>query len=86
MSTYGISEFKTRLSEILRELDEGDEVIITRRGRPCGRLTSVKAPDAGKPSLETLKGSLAHLPDASYEDFLEIEKEMHSEVNGAEVE
>ena len=86
MSTYGISEFKTRLSEILRELDEGDEVIITRRGKACGRLTSVKAPDAGKPSLETLKGSLSHLPDASYEDFLEIEKEMHSDVNGAEVE
>ena len=86
MSTYGISEFKTRLSEILRDLDEGDEVIITRRGKPCGRLTSVEGSEVGKPSLETLKGSLAHLPDASYEDFLEIEKEMHSEVNGAEVE
>lgn len=59
---------------------------ITLRGKPCGRLTFVKAPDAGKPSFETLKGSLAHLPDASYEDFLEIEKEMHSKVNGAEVE
>ncbi len=74
MTTYSIREFKARVSEILRDLDEGDEVIITRRGKACGRLTSVKAPDAGKPSLETLKGSLAHLPDASYEDFLEIKR------------
>ena len=86
MSTYSISEFKARASEILRELDEGDEAIITRRGKACGRLTSVEAPGPGRPSLETLKSSLVHLPDASYEDFLEIEKEMHSEVNGAEVE
>ena len=78
MTIYTIGEFKARLSEILTELDEGDEVLITRRGKVCGRLTSVEASDAGKPSLETLKGSLAHLPDASYEDFMEIRKEMRS--------
>ena len=74
MTTYSIREFKARVSEILRELDVGDEVIITRRGKPCGRLTSARAPDVGKPSLETLKGSLRYLPDASYEDFMEIKR------------
>ncbi len=69
MTTYSIREVKARLSEILRNLDHGDEVIITRRGRPCGRLTAVDAGAADRPSLATLRGALAELPDASYRDF-----------------
>ena len=41
MTTYSVREFKARVSEILRNLEDGEEVIITRRGKPCGRLTSV---------------------------------------------
>ena len=63
MTTYGIREFKARVSEILRGLDDGEEVIITRRGKPCGRLTSMQAPKEGKPSLGTLRGALVYLPD-----------------------
>ncbi len=72
MTTLGIREFKARVSEILRDLDDGEDVIITRRGKPCGRLTLVRRPPEGRPSLETLRGALAYLPDASYEDFLDI--------------
>ncbi len=72
MTTYGIREFKARVSEILRSLDDGEDVIITRRGKPCGRLTPVQRPTVGKPSLGTLRGRLTELPDASYEDFLDI--------------
>ena len=38
-TTYGIGEFKARLSEILRALEEGEEIVITRRGKPCAKLT-----------------------------------------------
>ena len=72
MTTYSIREFKARISEILRGLDDGQEVIITRRGKPCGRLMPVPPPTEGKPSLVTLKGALTCLPDATYEDFLDI--------------
>ena len=71
MTTYSIREAKAHLSEILRDLGRGDEVIITRRGRPCGRLTAVE-PAADKPSLATLRGALSQLPDAQYQDFLDI--------------
>ena len=75
MTTYGVREFKARLSEILRELDDGDEVIITRHGKPCGRLTTIPTPDDGKRSLRTLRGKFADiLPDADYEDFVELKK------------
>ena len=72
MTTYSIREVKARLSEILRDLDRGDEVIITRRGHPCGRLTAVDACADDKPSLVTLRGSLPQLPDAGYQDFQDI--------------
>ena len=72
MTTYSIREAKAHLSEILRDLDRGDEVIITRRGRPCGRLTAVDAGPGDRPSLATLRGALSQLPDASYQDFQDI--------------
>ena len=67
-----IREAKAHLSEILRDLDHGDEVIITRRGRPCGRLTAVDGGVDDRPSLATLRGALSQLPDASYQDFLDV--------------
>ena len=72
MTTYSIREAKAHLSEILRGLDRGDEVIITRRGRPCGRLTAVDAGAGDRPSLATLRGALSQLPDAGIQDFLDI--------------
>lgn len=72
MTTYGIREFKARVSEILRDLEEGEEIIITRRGKPCGRLTGVPPAPDDKPSLESLRGTMTDLPEATYEDFLEV--------------
>ena len=69
MTTYSIREAKARLSEILRDLDHGDEVIITRRGRPCGRLISMDGSPHDRPSLAMLRGALSQLPDADYQDF-----------------
>ncbi len=73
MTTYSVREFKAKVSEILRDLKEGEEVIITRRGQPCGRLTPVPPSDSEKPSLATLRGAFSSaLPDATYQDFLDI--------------
>ena len=74
MTTYSVREFKAKVSEILRDLKEGEEVIITRRGQPCGRLTPVPPSDSKKPSLATLRGAFPHLPDVTYQDFLNIKK------------
>ena len=72
MATYSVREFKARASEILRGLSDGEEVIITRRGKPCGRLTPVQPPAEVKLSLGTLRGTATYLPEASYEDFLSV--------------
>ena len=73
MTTYSIREFKAKTSAIIRELEDGDEVIITRRGKPCARVTPVPPPDSDKPSLATLEGALTYLPDATYEDLQEVQ-------------
>ena len=72
MVTFGIKECKAKLSEILRNLGDQDEVIITHRGQPCGKIVSIPPSSEEKPSLETLRGTLTELPDATYQDFLEI--------------
>ena len=39
MHTVGVFEAKNRLTALLDEVEDGGEVIITRRGRPIARLT-----------------------------------------------
>ncbi len=73
MTTYGIREFKAKVSEVLREVQNGGEIIITRRGKPCGKLTPMPPPTP-KSSLKALRELGLRLPDATWEDFQEIKK------------
>jgi prevent-host-death family protein len=89
MPTYTITQFKAKASEILDNLEAGDEVIITRRGKPCGKLTAVTPPVAEEPSIDRLKARFAKLPDLEYEDFQEAKriwdpKPLPVEAHGAE--
>ncbi len=70
--SYNIRELKARASEIIRGLKNGEEVIITRRGKPCGKLTPVPSSGEIRSSLATLRGAFTNLPDAIYQDFLDI--------------
>ena len=69
MTTYGIREFKSRVSEILRNLENGEEVIITRRGKPCGKLTPVPPPDGENPALAALREKYQSLPDREFAEL-----------------
>lgn len=73
MTTYNINirEFKAKISEVLMNLKYGEEVTITRRGKPYARVSPIENPADSKPSLGALKGSFTHLPEAAYEDFQE---------------
>ena len=80
-TTYGIGEFKARLSEILRALEEGEEIVITRRGKPCAKLTLPAPTEANgaapgeKPFPKLQPGQSpegilrGYLPDLEWEDF-----------------
>lgn len=47
MGAYSVAEAKAHLSEILREVEAGEEVTITRRGQPIATMrAAVKPPTA----------------------------------------
>jgi prevent-host-death family protein len=48
-----ISEAKARLTDLVRRAEAGDEVVLTRHGRPVVRL----APVVGRPGSELERGT-----------------------------
>ncbi|HXJ94998.1 MAG TPA: type II toxin-antitoxin system prevent-host-death family antitoxin [Terriglobia bacterium] len=44
MHTVGVAEAKARLSGILTKVEQGREIIITRRGRAVARLSAIEQP------------------------------------------
>lgn len=44
MRTAGIHEVKTKLSELVRDVEGGEEILITRGGRPVAKLVSAPSP------------------------------------------
>ncbi len=43
MHTVGVFEAKNRLTALLDEVEEGGEILITRRGKPVARLVPADA-------------------------------------------
>ena len=76
VTTISVRELKAKASEILRQLEEADnlEVIITRHGKPCAKLVSLGKKRAEIPTLAknqkeipwseriSLRNTWAHLP------------------------
>lgn len=44
MQTLSVAQAKARLSEILTQVERGEEVVITRRGQPIARVSRVQRP------------------------------------------
>jgi prevent-host-death family protein len=48
MKTASVSTLKSSLSEFLAAVRRGEEVVITDRGVPVGRIVPVDGPEAGR--------------------------------------
>ena len=48
MTSVGMHEAKTRLSQLVKEVEEGGEVEITRHGRVVAKLVRPTPPDSGR--------------------------------------
>lgn len=73
--TYKIEEAKTHLSRLLKEVASGDEVILTKAGKPMARVSRI---EEGEPKIRfgVLKGRVklagdfdAPLPDELLSEF-----------------
>ena len=75
MPTYTITQFKAKAGEIIDNLEDGDEVIITRRGKPCAKLEPVAPPVKKKENQTSLMGAYRDaLPGATGKDFGEAKQ------------
>lgn len=43
MPSYNVAQAKTHLSEILARVAEGEEILLTRRGKPIARLVPARS-------------------------------------------
>lgn len=73
-TTIGVRYLKAQTSEVLRRVEEGEEIIVTRRGKPCVKLVPVTPDPAGLEEQVPLKGSFRNWPDLSWEDFQEAKR------------
>ncbi len=64
MVTVNVHEAKTHLSRLLTDVEEGDEVVIARNGKPVARLVAVTP--HGKRRPDVLKGKIT-IPDSFFE-------------------
>ena len=44
MAVVGVHEAKTHLSRLIRRANAGEEIVITRDGKPVARLSGIEAP------------------------------------------
>ncbi len=57
MVTVNVHEAKTNLSQLLKQVEAGEEVIIARNGKPVARLVGVQK--RGKRQFGSMKGQIS---------------------------
>ena len=61
VDSYNVAQAKAHLSELLERVGEGEEVLLTRRGKPVARLIP-----AGRPAANIL-GAGRHDPNIHFD-------------------
>jgi prevent-host-death family protein len=73
MSTVGAFEAKTNFSALLERVERGEQIVITRRGKPVARLIGIERPkrDDGRALLARFKAARAgaKLGDLSWKEL-----------------
>ena len=70
MTVVNVHEAKTRLSQLLAEVEAGEEVVIARRGEPVARL--VRCKPRGKRQFGAMKGQVV-IDDSFFDPLPEEE-------------
>lgn len=72
MTAITVQEAQARLSELIRQLAPGDELLIVENNMPVARIVSAVA--SSQRNLGTLRGTVTHMAadfDAPLDDFEE---------------
>jgi len=61
MVTVSVAATKAHLSELLDRIEKGEEIVVTRRGKPVARLSPVKSQKKPFPSLAEFREGIPQL-------------------------
>lgn len=67
MSTVTLAEAKTHLSQLIDQVEAGEEVVITRRGKPVARISGLARPTRPLRSLAAFRAQLPRVHRPSVE-------------------
>ena len=76
-TTISVRDLKAHASKLLKliEEDSGTEIIITRHGKPCGKLVGLEQHPAPTPTPPveriSLRNSMSHLANTGEKDLVE---------------
>jgi prevent-host-death family protein len=62
MKTASVAEAKAHLSALLGNVESGEDVLITRRGKPVGRLIAVRDEPLSRFDMTALRDFVAAQP------------------------
>ena len=65
-------EAKTRLSQLVKQVERGEDVVIARNGKPVARLTAAETAGPAKRRFARFRGKI-HIPDNFSDPDPEIE-------------
>jgi len=72
MKTASVAEAKAHLSELLSYVESGEEVLITRRGKPVGKLTAAGEERVSPFDFEALRAFVAARPKAPVREGMTV--------------
>lgn len=58
MGTISLADAKARLSEVLDRVQQGEEMVITKHGRPVARVSAVDQPKQPVKSLREFRAGM----------------------------
>jgi prevent-host-death family protein len=62
MTEYSVAEAKNRLPKLINQAMEGEEVVITRRGKPVAELRPLRKPSAARSGTDEWLRARRHPP------------------------
>lgn len=67
MRTVTLADAKTHLSQLIDQVEAGEDVVITRRGKPVARISGVAQPARPLRSLAAFRAQLPRVRRPSVE-------------------
>ena len=75
MESIALAEAKAHLSQVLDRVEAGEELVITRRGKPVARVVPVRQPVVPLPSLAAFRAQFPKMRRSSTEMIRAIRDE-----------